>query len=176
MLDGIGGRIDERHRVGPDGDDRERAVVRRETHAVNQQLAPVQRTQVAGRGIAQPDHAEQPVVGRIGDGDGVRELLGRVDAVPVADGHVRRIQWPRAWPARATLVMPVAPSISEKAKWHVGGARFHDRALHQCAWAEWSWEAGCDGDGVEAAGWVGAGADGGSVCPSASRIAAISCI
>src|SRR5262249_10300634 len=39
--------------------------------------------------VAQPDDAEERVVGRVGDGDGVRELLRSVDPVAVAHRDVR---------------------------------------------------------------------------------------
>jgi hypothetical protein len=88
VLHRVGRGVDEGHRVRADRDDGERAVVRREAHAMHQHLAPVERAEVAGRWVAQADHAEQLVVHRVGDRHGVGELLGRVDPVPVAHGSV----------------------------------------------------------------------------------------
>jgi len=58
-------------------------------HAVHQQLTAIERTQVARRRIAEPDDPEKLVVGRIGDGHRVRELLRGVDTIAMADRHVR---------------------------------------------------------------------------------------
>ena len=57
-------------------------------HAVDQHLALVERAEIAGLGIAEPDHAEQLVVDGIGDRDRVRKLFRRVDAVVMADRNV----------------------------------------------------------------------------------------
>ena len=57
---------------------------------MHQQLPVVERTQIAWRGVTQADDAEKGVARRIRDRDGVRELLCRVDAVMMADRHVRR--------------------------------------------------------------------------------------
>src|SRR3546814_10836861 len=56
---------------------------------MHQHLAAIERAEVAGLGIAAPDDAEQLVVGRIGDRNGVGELLGRIDAVVMADRPIR---------------------------------------------------------------------------------------
>ncbi len=56
---------------------------------MHEQLSPVEGTQVGRRRVAQADDAQQLVVDRVGNRDGVGELLGRVDAVATADRHVR---------------------------------------------------------------------------------------
>jgi hypothetical protein len=48
---------------------------------VDQHLSLVERAEIAGLGIAEADDAEQLVVNGIGDGDRVRKLFRRVDAV-----------------------------------------------------------------------------------------------
>ena len=63
-------------------------MVGRKAHAVDEHLPLVERAEIAGLRVAQPDHAEQPVVGRIGHRDRVRELLGRVDPVMMADRNI----------------------------------------------------------------------------------------
>src|SRR6202035_5610745 len=55
---------------------------------MNENLSLVERTEIAGLGIAELDHAKQLVVDGIGDGHGVGELLGRVEAVVMADRNV----------------------------------------------------------------------------------------
>ena len=52
-LDGVGLRVDEGDRIRADGHHRQRAMVGRETHAMHQHLALVQRAEVAGRRVAQ---------------------------------------------------------------------------------------------------------------------------
>src|SRR5262249_7282787 len=66
VLDGVGPRIDERDRVGANGNNRERLLVGREPHSVNEQLAAIERTEVAGLRIAEPDDTQQRVCGGIG--------------------------------------------------------------------------------------------------------------
>ena len=84
-----------------DRDDRERLVVGRKAHAVHQHLPLVERAEIAGLGIAEPDHAEQLVVDGIGDRDRVGKLFGGVDAVAMADRNVRGGRGAGAWPAKA---------------------------------------------------------------------------
>ena len=88
-LDDVGLRIDEGHRIRADRHDGKRPVVRREAHAVNKNLSPVERAEIARLRIAKTDDAEQPVVRRVDDRHGVRELLGGVYAVVVADRDLR---------------------------------------------------------------------------------------
>ena len=59
-------------------------MVGREAQAVHQDLTAVQRAEIRRLRLAQPDDSEQRVVGRVGDRDRVRELLGSVDPVAVA--------------------------------------------------------------------------------------------
>ncbi len=71
MLDGIGGGIDEGHRIEADRNDRDRLLVRRETHPMHQDLALVEGAEVAGLGIAELDDAEKLVRGRVDDRHGI---------------------------------------------------------------------------------------------------------
>src|SRR6516164_3603063 len=80
--------MDENHRIRADGDDREGAMIRRNPHAVHQQLALVERTETGRRWIAKVDGAKEFAINGIGDGDGVRVLLSGVDAVLMADGNI----------------------------------------------------------------------------------------
>ena len=63
-------------------------MIRREAHTMHQQLSTVERTQIPRRRVAQTDDAHERVAGRVSDRDGVRELLGRVDAIAMADRHI----------------------------------------------------------------------------------------
>jgi hypothetical protein len=68
-------------------------------HAVYQQLltpCPIKRAQIAGYRLPESDDAEELTVDRIGDGDGVRELIGCIDAVVMADRYIRRSSRPRS--------------------------------------------------------------------------------
>ena len=65
-------------------------MIGRKAHAVHQHLPLVERAEIAGLGIAEPDDAEQLVVDGIGDRDRVGELLGGIDAVVMADRDVGR--------------------------------------------------------------------------------------
>jgi hypothetical protein len=67
VFDFIGRRIDEAHGIRADRDDGERVMIRREAHAVCQDLSLVERAQIRGRRIAEPDHAKELVVHRIDD-------------------------------------------------------------------------------------------------------------
>jgi hypothetical protein len=89
VLHGVGGRVDESHRVAADRHDGNRPVVGREAHSMHQHLSTVERAQIARLGIPEANHSQELVVGRVGDRDGVGELLGGVDAVTVADRNVR---------------------------------------------------------------------------------------
>jgi hypothetical protein len=55
-------------------------MIRRKLHAVHQQLALVERTEIGRKRIAKVDGAEQFIVDGIGDGHSVRVLLGGIDA------------------------------------------------------------------------------------------------
>ena len=90
VLHRIGRRVDEGDGVRPDRNNDDGAVVRREPHAVDQKLSSVERAEVRWQRIPESNDAEQLVVGRIGDRHRIGELLGRVDAVVVADGDVGR--------------------------------------------------------------------------------------
>src|SRR4051812_44380862 len=65
-------------------------MVGRETHAVHEHLSLIEWAEIAGLRIAEADHPEQPVRAGISDRDRVRELLGSVDTVAVAQRDVRR--------------------------------------------------------------------------------------
>ena len=91
VLDPVGGGIDEGHRIRGDRDDRERLAVGREAEPMDEDLALVERRQVHRLRIAEADDAEVLVGRRIDHRDGVGELLGGIDAVPAADGKVRRV-------------------------------------------------------------------------------------
>ena len=88
VLDGVGRGIDEIHGIRADRDHGNGAMIGRKSHAVHQQLAPIERTETGRQRIAEPDHAEQLVVDGIGDRDRVRELLRGVDAIAMADRDV----------------------------------------------------------------------------------------
>jgi len=78
---------------------------------MHKQLAVIERAQIAGLGIAEADHAEKRVRDWIGNRYGVRELLGRVDAVAVAQWNIRIAG------ARRGLTCVTAGNVEE------GGAR-----------------------------------------------------
>ena len=61
VLHRVGRGVDERDRVRADRDDGEGATIGRETHAVHQQLPPIERTQVRRRRVAQPDDTEEDI-------------------------------------------------------------------------------------------------------------------
>jgi hypothetical protein len=81
VLHRIGGGVDKRHGIASNRDNGDHLVIWREPHAVRQKLPPVERAEIAGLRLAETDHADKLVVIRIGHGNGVRELLGRVDSV-----------------------------------------------------------------------------------------------
>ena len=56
---------------------------------MHEQLSAIQRTQVGRYRFTETDYAEELVVCRVGDRHGVRELLGRIDAITMTHGHVR---------------------------------------------------------------------------------------
>src|SRR4029077_16657341 len=84
----IGRGIDEVYGVRADGDNGHGAMIGRKPHAVHQQLAFIERTEIGRQRIAKTDGAKELVVDGIGDGDSVRVLFGRVDAVLMADGNI----------------------------------------------------------------------------------------
>ncbi len=57
---------------------------------MDQQLSLVERTEVAGRGVAKADNAQQLSFRRVDDGDGVGELVGRIEPILARDGDVGR--------------------------------------------------------------------------------------
>ena len=89
MLDRIGRGVDESHGVAADRNHRNGFMVGGEAHAVDEDLSLVQRAEIAGLRIAEPDDTEQPVVDRIGHRDGVGKLLRRINPVAMADRDVR---------------------------------------------------------------------------------------
>jgi len=88
----VRGGIDERDRVGTDRDHRERAMVWRKPHTMDQQLTAIERAHVTGRRVAKLDQSEELVVRRIDNGNGVRKLIRSVEAVAVTDGDVRSLR------------------------------------------------------------------------------------
>ena len=88
VLHTIGRSIDEVHRVRTDRDNSDGAMIGRKPHAVHQQLALVERTEIGRQRIAKADGANELVVDGIGDGNGVRELFGGIDSILMADGNV----------------------------------------------------------------------------------------
>src|SRR6266446_4517632 len=84
----IGRGIDEVHRIRTNCDNRDSAMIRRKPHAVHQQLALIERTEIGRQRIAKTDGANELVVDGIGDGDRVRVLFGGVDAILMADGNI----------------------------------------------------------------------------------------
>src|ERR1700761_2023546 len=55
---------------------------------MHQELAAIERAEIARLRIAQADHAQQFVADRIGDRDRVGKLLGGIDAVGMADRNI----------------------------------------------------------------------------------------
>src|SRR5262249_45109925 len=82
--------IDERHGVGADGHHCKRAMIRRKSHSVHQQLPPVERAEISRGWIAKTNDAEQLVVDGINDRHGVGELVRRVETVAMAYRDVWR--------------------------------------------------------------------------------------
>src|SRR5260370_3127791 len=60
----------------------------RKPHAVHQQLALIERTEIGRQRIAKTNGAKELVVDGVGDGDSIRVLFGGVDAVLMADGNI----------------------------------------------------------------------------------------
>jgi hypothetical protein len=65
-------------------------MVGRKPHPMHQQLSLVERTEIGGRRVAEGEHADELVIHRIDDRHRVRELVGRIESVPMADGEIRR--------------------------------------------------------------------------------------
>ena len=84
-------------------------VVGREAHAVHQDLPLVERAEIRRLRIAEPNDAEQLVVGRIDDRHRVGELLGGIDAVVVAHRDVGR-RTPRRAPGRPMARRAAGPA------------------------------------------------------------------
>jgi hypothetical protein len=64
-------------------------VIERKSHAVDQNLAAIERAEISGLRVAEPDDAEELAVDGIGDRDGVGKLFGGIDAIAMADRDVR---------------------------------------------------------------------------------------
>ena len=92
VLNSVRCRIDERDGVGADGYHCERAMIRRKSHPVHQQLPPVERTEISRRRIAKANDPEQLVVDGINDRHGVGELVRRVEAVAMTYRDVWRVR------------------------------------------------------------------------------------
>ena len=89
VLHRVGRGVDEGDGIAADRDDRDRLVIGRVAHAVDENLPLVERAEIAGLRVAEADHAEELVVDRIGHRHRVGELLGGVDPVAMADRDVR---------------------------------------------------------------------------------------
>jgi len=93
-------------------------MVRREAHAMDENLAFVKWAEIVRRGIAEADDADQRVARRIDHGNRVGELIGCVDAVMRADRHVG---WSKgACPASAWGV----GSVGDETAWQQCPARY----------------------------------------------------
>ena len=172
VLHGVGRGVDEGHGIAADRDDRDRLVIGRVAHAVDEDLAFVERTEIAGLRIAEADHAEELVVDRVSHRHGVGELLGGIDPVAMADRNVRiRCGAGRlSGEGRCDRAECGGDQAGEKDTVHRSGLLCY-RVCYR---------AGCcvsllDAGAAPEAGWVGEGIEGGSGSPTASRIAAISC-
>ena len=84
VLHPIGCGVDKRHRVRGDRDDCERLAIGREAETMDEYLSLVERRQVHGLRIAKSDDTEIRIGRRVDDRDGVRKLLGSIDAVLAA--------------------------------------------------------------------------------------------
>src|SRR5215475_8658153 len=65
-------------------------MIRREPHAVDQELPPVERAQVPWSWVAQTDDPQQLLRGRIDHRDRVRGLVREIHAVMCRDRNIRR--------------------------------------------------------------------------------------
>src|SRR5262249_25037459 len=146
-------------------------VIRREPHAVHEKLPLVERAEVAGLRVAETDHADELVVIRIGHRNGVRELLGGVDPVAMADWNIRVRCSARGLSGQGGGGEKPGEQACKrkKAAGHPVVSLVVSGAIHRLPWPD-------VGRGmVDAGTWVGAGSEGGSGSPTASFIAAISC-
>src|SRR5262245_6242288 len=96
VLNSVRCRIDERDGVGADGHHCERAMIRRKSHPVHQQLPPVERTEISRWRIAKANDAEQLVVDGINDRHGIGELVRRVETVAMTNRDVWRVRGARS--------------------------------------------------------------------------------
>src|SRR5262249_19613218 len=92
VLDSVRCRVDKCHGVGTDGHHCERAMIRRKSHPMNQQLPPVERAEISRRRVAKANDAEQLVVDGINDRHGVGELVRPVEAVAMTYRDVWRVR------------------------------------------------------------------------------------
>jgi hypothetical protein len=90
VLHRVGGGIDETDRVRPDRHGDKRPVIGRKAKPVNEQLAAIQRTHVAGLRVAEADRPDQRVARGVDDRNRVRVLFAEIDAVARADRFVWR--------------------------------------------------------------------------------------
>ena len=63
-------------------------MIGRIAEAMDENLAPVERAEISRLRIAELDDAEQLVVDGIGHRERIRELLGRINAVVMADRNI----------------------------------------------------------------------------------------
>ena len=80
--------VNQRDRIRAYRYDDECLGVGRVAETMHQELPAIEWAEGAGYRIAEPDHAEQLVAGRIDNGDGVRSLVRRVNAIVGGDGDV----------------------------------------------------------------------------------------
>ena len=119
---------------------------------MHQQLAAIERAEAGRERIAKPDDAEQLVVDRIGDRDGVGELLGGVDAIAMADRNVG--VGGRAWDLSGRGVPRADENYGCQKSGQIEGASYHGSIARAVDRAE----SFCRTGGIS----VGEGADGGS--------------
>src|SRR6516162_7059554 len=96
VFDPVRCRVDKCHGVGADGHHGERAMIRRKSHPMVQQLSAIERAEISRGRIAEANDAEQLVVGRINDRHGVGELVRRVEAVAMTYRDVWRVRGARS--------------------------------------------------------------------------------
>src|SRR5262249_51081996 len=89
MLHGVGGGVDKADRIRSDRYRSERAMIGREPQSMHQNLTAIERTEIPGLRIAETDLSQERVGGRVDHRNGVRELLGCVNAIASTDRNIR---------------------------------------------------------------------------------------
>lgn len=98
------------------GADDKGAVIRGKRHPVHQHLPAIKRAEIHRARIAQMDNAEQDVIRRVDDRDRVRELLGGIHPVAMADRNVRARLGAGGCPAEAVGAAPNATQTASRDK------------------------------------------------------------